>query len=140
MEIQSNGSVRDDSEMALETENALGYGITYRYSIDQGSFATYVGGKVIEAEKIGEKIGDVTLTAGWQDNMSGDWQTQEYLRGEVYEIPGVPQNVAVALRFLDKGDAVTLDHFYVILNPEADLSAVAEYVIPDWMPNHPGDE
>ena len=49
-------------------------------------------------------------------------------------------NLAAALKFLDKGDAVTTDHYYVILNPQADLTAVSDYVIPDWTPNNPGDE
>ena len=143
-EAQNNGAVLDRAESGLETyvetSTALGYGETYRYSIDESVFADYVGGKVIEEEKLGEKIGDVTLTAGWHVNSEGTWKTQEALRGEVYAITGVAQEVAVALRFLDKGDAVTLDHYYVLLNPEADLSAVADYVIPDYMPNNPGDE
>ena len=143
-EAQNNGAVLDraesDLETYVETSTTLVCGETYRYSIDEGDFADYVGGKVIDEEKLGEKIGDVTLSAGWHVNSDGTWKTQESLRGEVYVITGVPQEVAVALRFLDKGDAVTLDHYYVLLNPEADLSAVSEYVIPAYMPNNPGEE
>ena len=119
---------------------AIGHGQSYLYSIDEGPFADYIGGKVIEAEKLGEKLGDVTLTAGWKDHGYDVWLTRECLRGELYAIRGIDAGVAVALRFLDKGDAVTLEHYYVILNPEADLSSVEEYVIQTWIPNNPGDE
>ena len=123
-----------------EGAEAPGHGQTYLYSIDEGPFAGYVGGKVIEEEKLGEKIGDVALTAGWKEYAGNIWLTRESLRGEVYVIRGIDPDIAVALRFLDKGDAVTLDHYYVILNPEADLSSVEEYVIRAWVPNTPGDE
>ena len=35
----------------------------YFYSIDQGPFSSYVGGKVIAEDKIGNKISDVLVTA-----------------------------------------------------------------------------
>ena len=55
-------------------------------------------------------------------------------------INGVSSDVAVALKFLDKGEAVTTTHYYVILNPNADLSIVEEYIITPIVPNNPGDE
>ncbi len=42
---------------------------------------------------------------------------------------GIDNNVAVALKFVDKGEAVTTTYYYVIMNPNADLSAVEEYII-----------
>ena len=51
-----------------------------------------------------------------------------------------PYDIAVALKFLDKGEAVTTTHYYVILNPNADWSVVEEYVIAPIVPNNPGDE
>lgn len=111
----------------------------YFYHIDEGAFSAYVGGKVISEEKLGGKIDDVSVTAGWR-NEAGDWLSNENLRGEVYLIDGVSSDVAVALKFLDKGEAVTTTHYYVILNPNADLSAVEEYVIEPIVPNNPGDE
>lgn len=102
----------------------------YFYSIDQGPFSSYVGGKVIAEDKIGNKISDVLVTAGWK-NAAGEWiHETEKLRGEVYTINGVSNDVAVALKFLDKGEAVTTTHFYVLLNPAADLTPVEAYRIP----------
>lgn len=119
---------------------ALGLGESYVYEIEEGYFSSYMAGKVIEETRIGNKIEDVTVYAGWRNNTDGTMLSQENLRGEVYSIQEVSTDVAVALKFLDKGEALTTTHYYVILNPDADLSAVSEYVIVPFAPNHPGDE
>lgn len=111
----------------------------YVYRIDSGDFTTYVGGKVIDEARIGGKLGEVTLTAGWKDG-EGEWLSNESLRGEVYLIDGIPEDVAVALKFIDQGEAITTTHYYVIMNPSADLTAVEEYIIFPINPNDPGDE
>ena len=119
---------------------ALGPGESYVYSVDEGPFASYRAGKVIDGTCVGSKIGDVTLTAGWKRNGDETWLSREDLRTEVFAIESVGDDVAVALKFLDKGDALTTTHYYVIWNPRADLTAVADYVIEPYAPNHPGDE
>ncbi len=101
----------------------------YLYEVEEGAFSTYVGGKVIAEDKVGDKIADVTLTAGWKNSANGEWITQEKLRGEVYSIVGIANDVAVALKFTDKGEAVTTTHYYVIMNPNADLTALEDYTI-----------
>ena len=112
----------------------------YFYQINEGAYSTYVGGKVIAEDKIGNKIADVNLTAGWKDD-KGEWKSEtEALRGEVYTINGVSNDVAVALKFIDKGEAVTTTHYYVIMNPNADLTPVKDYIIAPITPNNPGDE
>ena len=126
-----------DTPPTIGTESKYESG--YFYHIDEGVFSTYVGGKVISEEKLGSKVEDVSVTAGWK-NAAGEWISTENLRGEIYSIDGVASNVAVALKFLDKGEAVTTTHYYVILNPNADVSIVEEYVIAPIVPNNPGDE
>ena len=112
----------------------------YFYQINEGAYSTYVGGKVIAEDKIGNKIADVNLTAGWKDD-KGEWKSEtEALRGEVYTINGVSNDVAVALKFIDKGEAVTTTHYYVIMNPAADLTPIQDYIIAPITPNNPGDE
>ncbi len=101
----------------------------YVYTVNEGPFSAYVGGKVISEDKIGSKVADVTLTAGWQNAAGSQWLSQEALRGEIYAIEGIAGEVAVALRFIDQGEAVTTTHYYVFMNPHADLSAVADYRI-----------
>ena len=94
---------------------------------------------MIDAEKIGAKIESVTVTGGWK-NEAGDWLSTEALDAEVYEITGIDGGIAVVLKFIDQGEAVTTTHYYVMVNPAADLSVVEEYVRDPIVPNNPGDE
>ncbi len=137
-----HGKIRNEDLPATETTEATeetAFGTRYVYRIQEGDFAPYVGGKVIAQDRIGEKLEAVTVSGGWITE-EGQEPADEILAGEVYAIEGVAGEVAVALKFLDKGDALTTTHYYVILNPEADLSPVEEYVIPDYMPDHTGEE
>ncbi len=118
----------DTSADILTTQIPL-TGESYVYSVKEGAYSAYAAGKVIEESRIGDKIEDVSVMGGWRNNSDGTWISQEQLRAEVYAIRDVPREVAVALKFLDKGDALTITHYYVIMNPAADLSAVADYVI-----------
>ena len=111
----------------------------YDYELTSGAFATYISGKVIDAEKVGTKLESVTVTGGWK-NEASEWISTEALNAEVYEITGIDSGVAVALKFIDQGEAVTTTHYYVIMNPNADLSAVEDYIIAPIVPNNPGDE
>ncbi|MBE6541008.1 MAG: hypothetical protein E7672_00970 [Ruminococcaceae bacterium] len=133
-----------DNEKIITPENVIPpvdneykYESGYFYNVDDGSFSTYVGGKVIPEDKIGNKIADVSVTAGWK-NEAGKWTSiTEKLHGEIYSITGISNDVAVALKFLDKGEAVTTTHYYVIMNPSADLAPVTDYII---APTDPSNE
>ena len=111
----------------------------YVYNVSDGEFSTYVSGKVISEDKIDYKIADVSVSAGWKNSFD-EQLTTETLRAEVYLIKGISKDVAVALKFIDKGDALTTTHYYVIMNPEADLTPVKDYLIRPLEPNNAGDE
>ena len=107
----------------------------YTYSVDGGKYASYVGGRAIADKYVGEKLEDVTVTAGWVDS-DGKKLTEEHARAEVYVITGVSTDVAVAVRFIDKLEAETTTQYYVIMDPTSDLTPVMPYVIsndPDYM-------
>ncbi len=125
---KDNGVATDNNTTTTVNQEILVE--SYVYQIKEGKFSIYIGGKVIAEDKIGDKISDVTLSAGWKKSIDDKWLTQETLRGEVFAIKGVTDDTAVALKFIDKGDAVTTTHYYVITNPKADLSAVEDYTIP----------
>jgi len=136
--------IGDDNTVAspdddMGKENEYKYESGYFYQVDEGAYSSYVGGKVISENRIRDKLTDVTLTAGWK-NSQNEWVSKENLRGVLYAIDGVSTNVAVALRFVDKGEAVTTTHYYVIMNPQADLSSVEDYIITPVTPNNPGEE
>ena len=101
----------------------------YEYSVDAGRFSSFVQGKVISGKYVGSKLEDVTVTAGWVRPEGLPQAEKEHARAEIYEIKGVSADVAVAIRFLDKLEAELTDFYYVIMNPEADLTPVQPYVI-----------
>ena len=129
MMFNGEGSVPPiDSDVPLINNEGV-YEKGYFYGIDEGAFSAYIGGKVITEDKIGDKISNVSVTAGWK-NDAGKWIGEiEKLRGEVYTIEGVSNNVAVAIKFIDKGEAITTTHYYVIMNPNEDLTPVEDYII-----------
>ena len=124
------GTPTEPTEATEETA----FGTRYVYRVDTEPYCTYMSGKVIDPEHIANKLEDVTVTAGWITDPAQD-PKDENLRGEIYAIKDISPEVAVALWFLDKGDALTTTHYYVILNPNADLTPVTDYVIPDYLPN-----
>ena len=132
-------AVNNETTQSVTSNEFSGYKKSYFYKVDDDNFSSYIGGKVINKDKLGEKISDVTVTAGWE-TWVGEKLTEtvstENLRAEVYLINGVSNDVAVALKFIDKGEAVTTTHYYVILNPDADLSSVKEYIIPYSVPGY----
>ena len=105
--------------------------MNYTYYINSGKYKNYCPGKVIEKDKVGEKIGSVTVTGYWEGfgAVSENKTQKETLSADAYYIKGVSDDVAVCLKFKDKGDALTTNHYYVVINPKADYSPVIEYVI-----------
>ena len=82
------------------TGNEAVFSKSYVYNVSDGEFSTYISGKVIAEEKTGNKIDDVSVSAGWK-NSFGEWLTSETLRAEVYLISDISKDVAVALKFID---------------------------------------
>ena len=105
--------------------------MNYTYCINSGKYKDYCPGKVIDKEMVGEKIGSVTVTGYWEGfgAVSGNKTQKETLSADVYYIKGVSDDVAVCLKFKDKGDALTTDHYYVVINPKADYTPVRDYCI-----------
>ena len=106
----------------------------YCYSIDDPAYSAYIPGKVITTDRVGEKIGEATVTAGWK-YADGTMPVTEQLRCEIYQITEIDPATAICIKFLDKGEALTTDHYYVQINASADLSAVADYIIPAQVSN-----
>ena len=132
-------ATNNDSTTQPAIGNESAFSETYVYNVSDGKFSTYVSGKVISEDKIDSKIDDVSVSAGWKNN-ANEWLTTETLRAEVYLINDISKDVAVALKFIDKGDALTTTHYYVIMNPDADLTPVKDYLIRPLEPNNAGDE
>ena len=132
-------ATNNDSTTQPAIGNESAFSETYVYNVSDSKFSTYVSGKVISEDKIDYKIADVSVEAGWKNSFD-EQLTTETLRAEVYLIKGISKDVAVALKFIDKGDALTTTHYYVIMNPDADLTSVKEYLIAPLEPNNNVDE
>ncbi len=136
----TEGEYTSDTPMPTTLANGeFKYEKGYFYRVDEEAFSAYVGGSVIAPEKIGNKLAEVSVTAGWK-NENNQWISTEKLRGAVYEIDGISADTAAALKFIDKGEAVTTTHYYVIVNPVADTAPVAEYIIKPETPYISGKE
>ncbi len=77
---------------------------------------------------LGNKLTDVTVWGFWSqanndffeaEDYTGNEQI-EYLRAEVYEIKGVSPDVAVLVKYLDQGDALTTTHYYTFVNKDVE--------------------
>ena len=110
----TNGPGTTDPRAAAETE--LGYfSEAYRAKILDDSYKDYVAVRVCDEAYVGDELSRVTLEAGWM-NSEGQYiegREIESLRAVVYALKDIDPDTAVCLQFLDKGDALTLDHYYV---------------------------
>ncbi len=132
--MSSADSLNAQAQTAVETTTAAletAVSMNYTYVINGGKYKDYCPGKVIEKDKVGEKIGSVTVTGYWEGfgAVSENKTQKETLSADVYYIEGVSDDVAVCLKFNDKGDALTTNHYYVAINPKADYSPVRDYCI-----------
>ncbi|MBR2387397.1 MAG: hypothetical protein IKB02_01370 [Clostridia bacterium] len=125
--FSDEGSDQTDIGEAIQLEKY------YDYQINDGMFAPYIGGKVIEEGNVGSKLENVVVTAGWK-NEAGEWLTVETLNAEVYAIACVESDVAVALKFIDQGEAVTTTHYYTLTHPNAEYNGT---VFPDYIAENP---
>ncbi len=101
----------------------------YDYSVDTGKYSSYVKGRVISDTKVGDKLGDVTVTAGWVRAEGLPQAEKEHARAEIFEIKDISADVAVAIKFVDELEAQLTTCYYVIMNPDADLTPVQDYII-----------
>lgn len=134
-ETQNQPTQESESSPALSpagvavTEAAEGlFERSYRYALNGAVYSSYIPGRVIAPDKVGEKIEDSSATAGWK-YADGTMPVTEKLRCEVYQIKNVDPETAICIRFLDQSEALTTDHYYVQLNALADLSTVSDYII-----------
>ena len=124
-----NPVIPSGNEGGMETHGENALESRYKYAVDDGKFSTYEMGRGINAAKVGQKIYDVTVTAGWYYYLNDKWDAKEHARAEIYEINGISEDTAVAIKFLDELEAEVTDFYYVIINPDADNTSVSQYVI-----------
>ena len=100
----------------------------YKARIAEGNYRDYMAGRAVEARFVGEFLEEITVEAGWQNGSGEAIGEKERLRARVYALRDIPPEKAVCLQYLDKGDALTTEHYYCwcnsALSPE-ELNALA---------------
>ena len=97
----------------------------YRTRIEDSVYQSYQATQFCEAQYVGDLLGTVTVEAGWQ-NGAGEYLGQpEQLKAQVYSLKPVRPEIAVCLKFLDKGEALTTEHYYVYHAPDSGLDIMS---------------
>lgn len=90
------------------------------------AYRSYIPSRVCTEDHLGDLLLETEANAYWENNSSGEFvreSEEEILRTRIYACKGIDPERAVILQFLDKGEALTTDHYYVYLNPEAAFPA-----------------
>ena len=111
---------------------------SYQVTVREEPYAAYQSTYVCDPALAGEKLGEVTVLGGWyqvQYGPDGTARTEsgpegggEILRAEVFSIRGVSPDTAVCLKYLDKGEGLSADHYYSFLNPDKDFGTFADFL------------
>ena len=81
-------------------------------------YAAYTALRVIDEADVGEKIADTEIRSFWRNYLFQKDTDIEILRAEIYAIKGIAPEIAVCIRYLDQGDALTTSHYYTYINTE----------------------
>jgi hypothetical protein len=111
----------------------------YLARIQDDTYRNYAPMRAFEyyAAPLGNKLTDVTVWGFWDhsqkdffdaEDFTGDEQI-ETLRAEVYEIKGVSPEVAILVKYLDQGNALTTTHYYTFVNKDVEnqLTSLADF-------------
>ncbi len=130
--LQETGAAGGETKKAIYYETGLpesgeenAFEKAYRTVIPEGTYAGWQSLKVCDASFVGEKLGDITVEAGWKNASEEYVSEKESLRAQVFHVKGVDPAKAVCLKFTDKGDALTTDHYYVYVAPAMDEASLA---------------
>ena len=122
---------------ATVPEHEAAFYCLYTYSIVGSAFSSYLPGKVVDEAMVGDRLEDAAATTRYV-YADGRIQEDETLRCEIFALTDVDPEVAVCVRFIDKGKGLTTDHYYLLYDPgtdtsasEADRAAIEAYLIPE---------
>ncbi len=111
--------------LGIKGETALAS--AWYYDIQDSPYSSYMCGRTIEEDIVGNKIGEVTVKQYLHDYIKNKNEKVAYKKAEIYEIKGVSSEVAVCLRYLEKSDVSKENCYYRYLNPSIDAAFVTEY-------------
>jgi hypothetical protein len=110
-------------------EDEVVYHLLYTYTIVSSAFSDYRLGKSVGEEMVGQHLEDAAAT-GVYVHADGTVQEDETLRCEIFALTGVDPEIAVCVRFIDRGKGLKTDRLYLLYHPDADLSSIEAYLSP----------
>ena len=84
--------------------------------INDPTYADYISLRVIDPTYVGEKLSETEVKSFWRNFLLNEDTDFELLRAEIYIIKDVSPDIAVCIRYLDEGDALTTTHYYTYVN------------------------
>ena len=84
--------------------------------INDPTYADYISLRVIDPTYVGEKLSETEVKSFWRNFLLNEDTDFELLRAEIYTIKGISPDIAVCIRYLDEGDALTTTHYYTYVN------------------------
>ena len=101
----------------------------YTYVIVSSTFSDYRLDKVVGEEMVGERLEDAAATGVYVQS-DGTILEDETLRCEIFALTCVDPEIAVCVRFIDRGKGLKTDRYYLLHHPDADMSAIESYLNP----------
>ena len=111
----------------------------YFARISEGKYQNYAPMKALQHYEVllGAKLEDATVWGFWANNDKNYFDDShytgeeeiEYLRAEIYAFENISPDVAVLVRYLDKGEALTTEHYYVFVNNDVrnDIETLSDF-------------
>jgi len=96
--------------------------------ITSGVYSAYRSGDVIYSGCVGEKIDIAVVRTGWFQSWNNAERDVYEVNAEIYEIKGIDSTVSVAVKYLEKPVADTIDDFYVYSNPYVETETISEFL------------
>lgn len=116
-------------ESEAETDTDISFDRQYMTTVLDPEYAAYHSARVCDPSFVGDLEKEITVEAGWKNSDYQYIDAVETLRAEVYSLKDVSPEIAVCLKFIDKGEALTTTHYYVYIHedvPAEELTALIE--------------
>ena len=95
--------------------------------INDPAYENYSALRVVDPAYVGEKLGDTEVKSFWRNYLYGEDTDVEFLRAEIYAIRGISPEIAVCIRYLDEGDALTTTHYYTYINTDHKPQSLGDF-------------
>lgn len=109
------------------TEDEIAIYNKWFFEIQNSPYSGYSRGMVIDAALVGDEIGEVTVKQYNHIYPENKDEDISYKKAVLYEIKGVSPEVAVCLKYTEKSEASSTEHYYRYAKTDIDVATLADY-------------